>query len=182
MPNEKQAKMNAVLVLALLVAIIPAAWAVLTIWAAGQFNIAGFGPVALISAAICYADAGRTKPALNAGGFVLGTIWGMLSVLMIFNLPFGMLPNVFVTLAIMAGSAVLLGMTVLEKVVSLNTYLGALAISVLCLLFAGANPGMPVAALSALSLNLIVNMLAGVYVIGVLLLKIHGSIVGALNK
>jgi hypothetical protein len=170
MENEKKLKRNGTIALAICVAIIPALWAVLSPYAGIQA-----GPVALICAGIFFADAGKAKPINVAIGFIMGLIWGVLAVYLIVNLPFSKDLNVFVSLAVMAGLAVIFA-TLTEKFTHMSAWLGGLAMTVLILIQVPATEWM------SMSISIGVNMLAGVFIIGVILMKCQGFIAGLLNK
>lgn len=170
MENEKKLKRNGTIALAVCVAVIPALWAVLSPYAGIQA-----GPVALICAGIFFSDAGKTKPVNVALGFIMGLVWGILSVYLIVNLPFSKDLNVFITLAAMAGLAVIFA-TLTEKFTHMSAWLGGLAITVLLLV------QMPATEWASMSISIGANMLAGVFIIGVLLLKCQAFIAGLLNK
>jgi hypothetical protein len=178
MTNEAKEKWNGILALAIGVALIPALWAVLT-----PYIKINAGPVALISASIFFAYGGKVKPIKAALGYMMGLVAGILAVLMILNLPFSGDINLFLTLVVVPGVSVILALSVCSSFTDLSTWLGGMAITVLVMIMA-MQAGMPgeISAWGNIILSLAVNMLAGVYVIGVLMMKLVGFIGKLLNK
>ena len=177
MTNEQKEKRNGMLALAIGVAIIPALWAVLT-----PYIKINAGPVALISASIFFAYGGKVTPIKAALGYMMGLASGILAVWMILNLPFSGDINLFLTLAVVAGGSVILALSVCSSFTDLSSWLGGLAITVLVMVMA-MQAGMPgeISAWGNIILSLAVNLLAGVYVIGVLMMQFVGFIGKLLN-
>lgn len=178
MSNESKEKRNGILALAIGVAIIPALWAVVSPYL--QINA---GPVALVAASIFFAYGGKVKHLNAALGFMMGLASGVLAVYMILNLPFSPDLNLFLTLAVVAGGSVILALSVCSSFTDLSSWLGGLAITVLVMVMA-MQGGMPpqVGAWGNIIFSLAANMLAGVYVIGWLMMQLVGAIGKALNK
>ena len=114
---------------------------------------------------------------------MMGLVAGILAVLMILNLPFSGDINLFLTLVVVPGLSVILALSVCSSFTDLSTWLGGMAITVLVMIMA-MQAGMPgeISAWGNIILSLAVNMLAGVYVIGVLMMKLVGFIGKLLNK
>lgn len=177
MSNEQKEKRNGILALAIGVAIIPALWAVLT-----PYIKINAGAAALVAASIFFAYGGKVKHINAALGFMMGLASGVLAVLMILNLPFTPDINLFLTLAVVAGGSVILALTICSSFTDLSSWLGGLAITVLVIVMA-MQGGMPpqISAWGNIILSLAVNMLAGVYVIGGVMMKLVGFIGKLLN-
>jgi len=150
------------LTLALCIALFPPIWAVLS----PKFGVE-VGAVALICAGVYAAAGNRTELAVPMSlGFLAGDIWAVLALHLMALLPFGGSGNVFVTLFLMGGLAVLIG-SLLPKVFYVPSWLcgWAIGLTVLGPMELGSFGNMPVQIGAA--------MLAGVWYVGVLVEWIH---------
>ncbi|MDR3120311.1 MAG: DUF1097 family protein [Clostridiales bacterium] len=164
-------KFKVVLALAILIALIAPAWAVLGTFAFG-FLVA---PAALISAGIYVADGAQVKHSPKiALGFVAGNFWAYFVVKALGV--FGMGPlQLFLVLVVFVLVAVFLAMY-FDKVFDLSAWLTAWAGTLVVLTL----PGMPLSPEQAL-LQMGVSYVAGVFVVGLPILYLHGLCVKKLQ-
>jgi len=151
--NEKNAN---TLALALGIALLPAIWAVVSPYIGNTV-----GAVALICAGI-YVSAGskKLKDAVRiCVGFIIGTVWAVLTLKLLEYLPFNPDIEKFVTLFLAGGITVLLGF-LLEKFVFLPSWLTGWAIGLALLGPMGTEFG-------TLPLQLCVSSVVGVIYVGV---------------
>lgn len=142
--------------LAVGVAFLPPLWAVLS-----ELLGISFGWAALACGSVYVSAGSRIKNAGTiSGGFFMGAVWGLLAtkILQTDILPHRIL--LFVTLCIMGAACVILGVTVLYKVVYIPAWLGGWAVALG--VFSASEES-----LGAAFVKLTVAMLSGVWYIGV---------------
>jgi hypothetical protein len=147
-----------VLLFALLVGILPPAWAVLS----GHIGVS-VGPVALITAGIYNADPNHKKNIWkHCLGLLFGDLWSLLSCLLIGKLPFSPDVSVYLTLFIFGIVAIFLA-TALEAYVFLPCWLSGWAIGMTILNLNDASQ------MFSLTIQIAISMLVGVWYVGALL-------------
>lgn len=142
--------------LALGIALLPPIWAVLSS-AVGITT----GAVALICAGVYVANGNKTSDAVKISiGFLLGDLWAMIATFIMEKLQWNPNVEVYMTLFIMGGLAVLIGET-LPKIIYTPAWLCGWAIGLTIL-----GP-LAVKDFGSLPLQIAVAMLAGVFYVGV---------------
>lgn len=142
--------------LALGIALLPPIWAVLS-GAAGITT----GSVALICAGVYVANGNRKKDAIKISvGFLLGDLWAIIAVFIMEMLKWNPNVELYLTLFVMGGLAVLIGET-LPKIIYTPSWLCGWAIGLTIL-----GP-LAVKDFGTLPVQIAVAMLAGVFYVGV---------------
>ena len=142
--------------LALGIALLPPIWAVLSS-AVGITT----GAVALICAGVYVANGNKTQDAVKISiGFLLGDLWAMIAVFIMEKLQLNPNVELYMTLFVMGGLAVLIGET-LPKIIFTPAWLCGWAIGLTIL-----GP-LAVKDFGSLPLQIAVAMLAGVFYVGV---------------
>ena len=170
-------KITVVSMLALLVALIAPTWAALA-------GVAGLmtGPVALICAGLYVISGSEIKNALKLTlGFLAGNFWAFFVVLTLGALgPSLGLPEpvlLWLVLAVYAAIAVFIA-CYLDKIFDLSAWLAGWAVTLQLLVMvapSGAN-------LFTWVIHIGIAMIAGVWVVGVLITTLHGKILASLSK
>jgi len=157
-----KSKRKEVLSLALLVAILPPVWAVLS-----PYIGISVGPIALIAAGIYGANGNRFEDAHKiALGYLAGDFWGMISTLVMAHTPFNADLTLFCTLFIL-GFLVVIISSRFPGIFYMPSWLAGWAIAMLTMNLD------PITPLTSLGLQIAVAMLVGVYYVGALMDKIH---------
>lgn len=105
--EEKREKKIRMLTLALGIALLPPIWAVLS-----PYMGISTGAVALICAGLYVANGNQRKDALKITvGFLCGDLWAVLAVWIMESLPFNLDVELYITLFLMGGLAVIIGET-----------------------------------------------------------------------
>ena len=153
---DKKEKRRNTLTLALGIALLPPIWAVL----APVIGITT-GAVALICAAVYVANGNKIKDAVKiAIGFLLGDFWAVAAIFIMEKLPWNPSLELFCTLFVMGGLAVIIGETCCKFIYTPSWLCGwAIGLTIM-----GA---MPVAELGSLPIQIGAAMLAGVFYVGV---------------
>ena len=166
--DKKEQRAN-MLTLALGIALLPPIWAVL----APVIGVT-VGAVALICAGVYVSNGNKKEDALKiAIGFLLGDIWAVIAIFVMEKLTFNPNVELYCTLFVMGGLAVIIGET-LHKIIFTPAWLCGWAIGLTIM-----GP-MKIAEIGSLPIQIGAAMLAGVFYVGVgvdafqkLLLKIR---------
>lgn len=154
--EEKQMKRIHTLTLAFGIALMPPVWAVLS-----PYIGVSTGAVALICAGLYVANGNKRKDAVKISiGFLLGDLWAVLAVMIMESLPWNPNIELYVTLFVLGGLAVIIGETV-PKWIFTPSWLCGWAIGLTIM-----GP-MKTAALGTLPIQIGAAMLAGVLYVGV---------------
>ena len=151
-----------VLTLALLIAIMPPAWAV-----ASPYLGNSLGPVALICAGIYATNGNQFKDAHKiALGYLAGDIWALIAFEIMAHTPINPDVTLFLTLAVMGFILVVVSQK-FDRIVHMPSWLTGWAIGMLTMNLDTTTPIM------SLTVQIAVAMLVGVYYVGALLDKVH---------
>ncbi len=151
-----------ILTLALLIAVLPPAWAV-----ASPYLGNTVGPIALIAAGIYGTNGNKFEDAHKiALGYLAGDIWALISNLIMAHTPFNADLSLFCTLAVLGFLVVVISCSV-PKILHMPSWLAGWAIGMLAMNLDHTTP------LLSLTVQIAVAMLVGVYYVGALLDKIH---------
>ena len=154
--DEKKRKRVNMLTLAFGIAFMPPIWAVLS-----PYLGVSTGAVALICAGLYVANGNKRKDALKiAVGFLCGDLWAVLAVWIMETLPFHPNVELYGTLFVLGGLAVLIGES-LPKWIFVPSWLCGWAIGLTIM-----GP-LPVAELGSLPIQIVVAMIAGVVYVGI---------------
>lgn len=144
------------LTLALGIALLPPIWAVL----APVIGVT-VGAVALICAGVYVSNGNKKEDALKiAIGFLLGDIWAVIAIFVMEKLTFNPNVELYCTLFVMGGMAVIIGET-LHKIIFTPAWLCGWAIGLTIM-----GP-MKIAEIGSLPIQIGAAMLAGVFYVGV---------------
>lgn len=153
--DKKQKKVN-MLTLALGIALLPPIWAV-----AAPYLGVDVGAVALICAGLYVANGNNRKDALKiTAGFLAGDVWAVTAIFVMEKLSFPPNVELYLTLFVLGGIAVLIGET-LPKVFFTPAWLCGWAIGLTIM-----GP-MKVSELGMLPIQIGIAMIAGVFYVGV---------------
>lgn len=148
-------KKRDIIVLAIGIAVFPPIWAVLS----GHIGVT-VGPVALICASIYVASNGTPSVGVRHSlSYIVSIGWTILAMKMMEILPFGDDGNLYATLFVMGGIAVLIA-GFLPKVFDIPAWLGGWAMGLTVIAPKG------LAEMGTLPLQMLVAMLAGVWYVG----------------
>ena len=151
--------------LALLIAILPPAWAVVSPYLGNTV-----GPVALIAAGIYGANGNKWEDAHKiALGYLAGDIWAYAATVIMASTPFNADLTLFMTLAVLGFLAVVISQYC-PSVFHMPSWLAGWAIGMLAMNLDQSTP------LLSLTAQIAAAMLVGVYYVGALLDKIHRMI------
>ncbi len=151
-----------ILTLALLIAVLPPAWAVLS-----PYMGISVGPVALICAGIYATNGNKFEDAHKiALGYLAGDIWALIAFEIMAHTPLNADLTLFLTLAVFGFILVLIS-SKWSNIVHMPSWLTGWAIGMLAMNLDTATPVM------SLTAQIGVAMLVGVYYVGALLDKIH---------
>ena len=154
-----------ILTLALLIAILPPAWAVVSPYLGNTV-----GPVALIAAGIYGANGNKWEDAHKiALGYLAGDFWAYAATVIMASTPFNADLTLFMTLAILGFLAVVISQY-FPSVFHMPSWLAGWAIGMLAMNLDQSTP------LLSLTAQIAAAMLVGVYYVGALLDKIHRMI------
>ncbi len=160
-------KKKEVLTLALLIAIMPPAWAVLS-----PYLGISVGPVALICAGIYATNGNKFSDAHKiALGYLAGDIWALIAFEIMAHTPINPDLTLFLTLAVFGLILVIIS-DKFKNIIHMPSWLTGWAIGMLAMNLDTSTPVM------SLTVQIAVAMLAGVYYVGALLDRVHR----ALNK
>ena len=150
------------LTLALLIAIMPPAWAVLS-----PYIGISVGPVALICAGIYAANGNKFKDAHKiALGYLAGDIWALIAFEIMAHTPINPDLTLFLTLAVFGFILVIISDR-FRNIIHMPSWLTGWAIGMLAMNLDTSTPVM------SLTVQIAVAMLVGVYYVGALLDKVH---------
>ena len=151
-----------IIVLALLVGILPPAWAV-----ASPYLHISVGPIALIAAGIYGANGNQFRDAKKITlGYLAGDLWGYISTIIMTHTPYNADISLFATLFVL-GILVVLISNVIPGIFYMPSWLAGWAIAMLTFnLDTQTNP-------ISLLIQIGIAMIVGVYYVGALLDKIH---------
>ena len=153
--DKKEQRAN-MLTLALGIALLPPIWAVL----APVIGVT-VGAVALICAGVYVSNGNKKEDALKiAIGFLLGDIWAVIAIFVMEKLTFNPNVELYCTLFVMGGLAVIIGET-LHKIIFTPAWLCGWAIGLTIM-----GP-MKIAEIGSLPIQIGAAMLAGVFYVGV---------------
>lgn len=157
--------------LALCIALLPPLWAV----AAPHLNVTT-GAVALICAGLCAAngDKAADAPRISAG-FLLGDFWAWLALVLMDRMSFAPDAELFVTLFVLGGLAVLIA-EALPRWIFCPAWLCGWAIGLTVLSPVG------LAQIGSLPVQIGVSMLAGVWYVGVFLNIVRGRLLHLVTR
>ena len=151
--------------LALLIAILPPAWAVVSPYLGNTV-----GPVALIAAGIYGANGNKWEDAHKiALGYLAGDIWAYAATVIMASTPFNADLTLFMTLAVLGFLAVVISQY-FPDIFHMPSWLAGWAIGMLAMNLDQSTP------LLSLTAQIAAAMLVGVYYVGALLDKIHRMI------
>ena len=155
-------KKKEILTLALLIAIMPPAWAVLSPYLGNTV-----GPIALICAGIYGTNGNKFKDAHKiALGYLAGDIWALIAFEIMAHTPINTDITLFLTLAVFGFILVVISAR-FENIIHMPSWLTGWAIGMLTM-----NLDTGTSVLS-LTVQIAVAMLVGVYYVGALLDKVH---------
>lgn len=156
MKEEKKIKRIQMLTLAFGIALLPPIWAVL----APHIGVST-GAVALICAGLYVANGNKREDAFKiAMGFLCGDIWAVIAVWVMETMQFNPEVELYITLFVMGGLAVLIGET-LSKIIFTPSWLCGWAIGLTIM------GSMQVAEIGTMPVQIGVAMIAGVVYVGV---------------
>ena len=151
--------------LALLIAILPPAWAVVSPYLGNTV-----GPVALIAAGIYGTNGNKWEDAHKiALGYLAGDIWAYAATVIMASTPFNADLTLFMTLAVLGFLAVVISQY-FPDIFHMPSWLAGWAIGMLAMNLDHSTP------LLSLTAQIAAAMLVGVYYVGALLDKIHRMI------
>ena len=155
-------KNKEILTLALLIAIMPPAWAVLS-----PYLGISVGPVALICAGIYATNGNKFKDAHKiALGYLAGDIWALIAFEIMAHTPINPDLTLFLTLAVFGFILVVISSR-FSNIIHMPSWLTGWAIGMLAMNLDTSTPVM------SLTVQIAVAMLVGVYYVGALLDKVH---------
>ncbi|MBR4089968.1 MAG: DUF1097 domain-containing protein [Mogibacterium sp.] len=155
-------KKKEILTLALLIAIMPPAWAVLSPYLGNTV-----GPIALICAGIYGTNGNKFKDAHKiALGYLAGDIWALIAFEIMAHTPINTDITLFLTLAVFGFILVVISAR-FENIIHMPSWLTGWAIGMLTM---NLDTNTPVL---SLTVQIAVAMLVGVYYVGALLDKVH---------
>ena len=155
-------KKKEILTLALLIAIMPPAWAVLSPYLGNTV-----GPIALICAGIYGTNGNKFKDAHKiALGYLAGDIWALIAFEIMAHTPINPDITLFLTLAVFGFILVVISAR-FENIIHMPSWLTGWAIVMLTM---NLDTNTPVL---SLTVQIAVAMLVGVYYVGALLDKVH---------
>ena len=158
-------KKKEILTLALLIAVMPPAWAVLSPYLGNTV-----GPVALICAGIYATNGNEFKDAHKiALGYLAGDIWALIAFEIMAHTPVNPDLTLFLTLAVF-GFILVIVSSKFEKFIHMPSWLTGWAIGMLTMNLDKTTPVM------SLTVQIAVAMLVGVYYVGALLDLVHKSL------
>lgn len=158
-------KKKETLTLALLIAIMPPAWAVISPYLGNSV-----GPVALICAGIYATNGNKFKDAHKiALGYLAGDIWALIAFEIMAHTPLNPDLTLFLTLAVFGFILVIISDR-FKNIIHMPSWLTGWAIGMLTMNLDTATPVM------SLTVQIAVAMLAGVYYVGALLDLVHRSL------
>ena len=159
------------LTLALCIALLPPIWAV----AAPYLNVTT-GAVALICAGLCAANGDKTADAVKTSiGFLLGDVWAYVAVWVMDVMPFQPDAELFGTLFVLGGLAVLLS-SLAPKWIFCPAWLCGWAIGLTIMASGGFSQ------IGTLPFQIAAAMLVGVWYVGVLLNKVRCMMLNLVAK
>lgn len=151
-----------ILTLALLIAVLPPAWAV-----ASPYLGNSVGPVALIAAGIYAANGNKWEDAHKiALGYLAGDIWALAATMVMARTPLNPDVTLFAVLAVLGFMAVVISQK-LPSLFYMPSWLAGWAIGMLAMNLDKTTP------LMSLTVQIGAAMLVGVYYIGALVDKLH---------
>lgn len=151
-----------ILTLALLIAVMPPAWAVIS-----PYVGISVGPVALICAGIYATNGNKFRDAHKiALGYLAGDIWALIVTLIMAHTPLNADLTLFLALAVFGFILVIISAR-FENIVHMPSWLTGWAIGMLTMNLDTSTPIM------SLTVQIGVAMLAGVYYVGAFLDKVH---------
>lgn len=155
-------KKKEIITLALLIALMPPAWAVLS-----PYIGISVGPVALICAGIYATNGNRFEDAHKITlGYLAGDIWALIAFEIMAHTPINADLTLFLTLAVFGFILVIISAR-FENIIHMPSWLTGWAIGMLTMNLDTSTPAM------SLTVQIAVAMLAGVYYVGALLDKVH---------
>ena len=155
-------KNKEILTLALLIAVMPPAWAVLS-----PYLGISVGPVALICAGIYATNGNKFKDAHKiALGYLAGDIWALIAFEIMAHTPINPDLTLFLTLAVFGFILVVISSR-FSNIIHMPSWLTGWAIGMLAMNLDTSTPVM------SLTVQIAVAMLVGVYYVGALLDKVH---------
>lgn len=155
-------KKKEIITLALLIALMPPAWAVLS-----PYIGISVGPVALICAGIYATNGNKFEDAHKiALGYLAGDIWALIAFEIMAHTPINADLTLFLTLAVFGFILVIISAR-FENIIHMPSWLTGWAIGMLTMNLDTSTPVM------SLTVQIAVAMLAGVYYVGALLDKVH---------
>ena len=150
------------LTLALLIAVMPPAWAVISPYLGNTV-----GPVALICAGIYATNGNKFKDAHKiALGYLAGDIWALIAFEIMAHTPINPDLTLFLTLAVFGFILVVIS-NKFSNIIHMPSWLTGWAIGMLTMNLDKTTPVM------SLTVQIAIAMLAGVYYVGALLDKVH---------
>ena len=160
--RKKVSMKKETLTLALLIAVMPPAWAVLSPYLGNSV-----GPVALICAGIYATNGNRFKDAHKiALGYLAGDIWALIAFEIMAHTPLNPDIALFLTLAVFGFILVIISDR-FKNIIHMPSWLTGWAIGMLTMNLDTTTPVM------SLTVQIAVAMLVGVYYVGALLDRVH---------
>ena len=155
-------KRKETLTLALLIAVMPPAWAVISPYLGNSV-----GPVALICAGIYATNGNKFRDAHKiALGYLAGDIWALIAFEIMAHTPLNPDLTLFLTLAVFGFILVVIS-NKFSNIIHMPSWLTGWAIGMLTMNLDKTTPVM------SLTVQIAIAMLAGVYYVGALLDKVH---------
>ena len=160
--DKDKIKQKEILTLALLVAIMPPAWAVLS-----PYIGVSVGPIALICAGIYGTNGNKFSDAHKiALGYLAGDIWALIATVIMAHTPINPDLTLFLTLFVL-GFLVVIISSQFPNIVHMPSWLAGWAIGMLTMNLDTQTP------ILSLTVQIGIAMLVGVYYVGALLDKVH---------
>ena len=160
--RKKVSMKKETLTLALLIAVMPPAWAVISPYLGNSV-----GPVALICAGIYATNGNKFKDAHKiALGYLAGDIWALIAFEIMAHTPLNPDITLFLTLAVFGFILVIISSR-FSNIIHMPSWLTGWAIGMLTMNLDTNTPVM------SLTVQIAVAMLVGVYYVGALLDKVH---------
>lgn len=160
--RKKVSMKKETLTLALLIAVMPPAWAVISPYLGNSV-----GPVALICAGIYATNGNKFKDAHKiALGYLAGDIWALIAFEIMAHTPLNPDITLFLTLAVF-GFILVITSDRFKNIIHMPSWLTGWAIGMLTMNLDTATPVM------SLTVQIAVAMLVGVYYVGALLDRVH---------
>lgn len=160
-----------VITLALGIALLPPIWAVLS-----PYLGINTGAAALICAGIFVSNGNKVEHGFKIStGFLLGDLWGCTALKIMDMIKFNENMELFCTLFVLGGLAVIISSTKVEKIIFLPAWLSGWAITLLIMAPLNMNWG-------TIPVQIGISMLMGVWYVGIGVLKFQSLLISIIKK